>query len=93
MGSGIRHTEEQVIKVMKEIDPGLSVVGSVRTHGISEQTICRRRERFGGMSKSELGELKSLQEESRWLRHLAWIRNGDQTRALSRCFAVCSGGR
>ena len=70
MSNGKRYTEEQILKVLKEIDSGASIAGAARSHGISEQTIYRWRERFGGMSKSELGELKSLQDENRRLRHL-----------------------
>lgn len=70
MGNGKRYTEEQILKVLKEIDSGMSIASVARSHGISDQTIYRQRERFGGMSKSELGELRPLQDENRRLRHL-----------------------
>lgn len=70
MNNGKKYKEDQILKVLKEIDSGMSIAGASRSHGISEQTIYRWRERFGGMSKSELGELKSLQEGNRRLRHL-----------------------
>lgn len=70
MSNGKRYTKEQILKGLKEIDSGMSIAGAARSHGTSEQKIYLWRERFGGMSKSELGELKSLQEENRCLRHL-----------------------
>lgn len=49
MGNGKRYTEEQILKVLKEIDSGASIASVARSHGISDQTIYRQRERFGGM--------------------------------------------
>jgi len=60
MGNGKRYTEEQILKVLKEIDSGASIAGAARSHGITEQTIFQLRERFGGMSKSEHCELNPL---------------------------------
>ena len=70
MGKGKRYTEEQILKVLGEIDAGASIASVARTHGITDQTIYRWRERYGGMSRSELAELKALQEENRRLRHI-----------------------
>lgn len=41
-----------------------------RLHGITVQTIYRWREKYAGMTKSDLSELKALQEENRRLRHI-----------------------
>ncbi|MBA3726100.1 MAG: transposase [Armatimonadetes bacterium] len=64
MNKGNRYTEDQIIKVLKEIEGGATVAGVARSHGISEQTLYRWRERYGGMTKSELAELRALQEEN-----------------------------
>lgn len=55
---------------MGEIDAGASIASVARVHGITDQTIYRWREKYAGMSKSELAELKALQEENRRLRHI-----------------------
>ena len=68
MGRGKRYTEDQIIKVLKEIEAGASIAAVARSHGITEQTIYRWRERFGGMTKSELAEFRALQEENRRLK-------------------------
>ena len=68
MSRGKRYTEDQIIKVLQEIDAGASIASVARSHGITDQTIYRWRERYGGMTKSELMELRSLKEENRRLR-------------------------
>lgn len=65
-----RYTEEQILKVLGEIDAGASIASVSRSRGISDQTIYAWRKRFAGMSRSELAELKAMQEENRRLRHL-----------------------
>jgi putative transposase len=68
MSTGKRYSEDQIIKVLQEIEAGASIASVARSHGITEQTLYRWRERYGGMTKSELAELKSLQQENRRLR-------------------------
>ena len=68
MSRGKRYTEDQIIKILKEVDDGASIAGVARTHGVTEQTIYRWRDRYGGMTRSDLVALKSLQEENRRLR-------------------------
>jgi len=67
---GKRYTQEQILKVLKEIDDGASIASVGRTHGIGVQTIYEWRKRYAGMSKSELAELKALQEENRKLKRI-----------------------
>ena len=45
-----RHTEEQIIKVLREQEAGLKVSELCRKYGISEQTFYRWRSKYGGMS-------------------------------------------
>jgi len=70
MSNGKRYTQEQIIKVLQEIDAGASIASVAREHGVTDQTIYRWREKYAGMSKSELAELKALQDENRRLRHI-----------------------
>lgn len=67
---GTRYSQEQIVGVLKEIDAGASIASVARSHGVTEQTLYRWRERYAGMTKSELAELKALQEENRRLRHI-----------------------
>ncbi|MDQ2985746.1 MAG: transposase [Armatimonadota bacterium] len=70
MSKGKRYSEDQIIKVLQEIEAGASMASVARTYGISDQTIYRWREKYAGMTKSELMELRALQEENRRLRHI-----------------------
>ncbi len=68
--NGKRYTEEQIVGILKEIDAGATIASVARSHGVNVQTLYRWRERYGGMTRSELAELKSLQEENRKLRSI-----------------------
>jgi putative transposase len=68
--SSKRYTQEQILKVLKEIDDGATIASVGRAHGIGVQTIYEWRRRYAGMSKSELAELKALQEENRKLKRI-----------------------
>jgi putative transposase len=70
MARGKRYSEEQIIKVLGEIEAGASIASVSRAHGISDQTIYKWRERYQGMTKSDLTQLRALQDENRRLRHL-----------------------
>lgn len=70
MSKGKRYSDEQIVKVLQEIEAGASIASVARSHGVTDQTIYRWREKYAGMTKSELAELKALQEENRRLRHI-----------------------
>ena len=63
-----RHTEEQIISILKEAESGLSTADLVRKYGISEQTFYRWKKKYGGMCTDQLKELKRLQKENERLR-------------------------
>lgn len=65
-----RHTEEQIISILKEAESGLSTADLVRKYGISEQTFYRWKSKYGGMELSEAKRLKQLEEENRRLKRL-----------------------
>lgn len=67
---GNRYSQEQILKVLQEVESSGNAAGVAREHGVSVQTVYRWRDRFGGMTKSELAELKALQEENRKLNHI-----------------------
>ena len=65
-----RHTEEQIITILKEAESGLGIADLVRKHGISEQTFYRWKSKYGGMELSEAKRPKQLEEENRRLKRL-----------------------
>ena len=65
---GKRYTEEQVIRILKEVESGKAVKEVCREHGVSEQTVYRWRNKYGGMEVPEVRRLKELEEENRRLK-------------------------
>jgi len=63
-----RHSDEDILKLLREIELNLAsgndVVSACRSVGISDATYYNWRKRFGGMGKSQLSELKSLEKEN-----------------------------
>jgi putative transposase len=70
MGKGKRYTEDEILKVLKEIEAGAAIASVARAHGITDQTIYRWREKYGGMQSSELKELRPLQAENQRLKRI-----------------------
>lgn len=69
-----RYSDEDVLKLLRQIELGLASGGDVksvcRSVGISEATYYNWRRRFGGMNKSQLQELKSLEKENTRLKKI-----------------------
>ncbi len=65
---GKRFKEEQIIRIVQEVDGGKTVAQVCREHGVSEQSVYRWRSLYGGMDIAELRRLKQLEEENRRLR-------------------------
>jgi putative transposase len=70
MAKGKRYSEDQILKVLKEIDGGASIASVARAHGITDQTIYRWREKYAGMSGTELQELRALAAENQRLKRI-----------------------
>ena len=68
--SGKRYTQEQILKALEEIESDASMISVSRKHGVGIQTIYEWRKRYRGMTRSELAELKAMQEENRRLRKI-----------------------
>ncbi len=65
-----RFTEEQIIKVLKEVETGRKIGDVIRAHGISQQTYHRWKAKYGGMGVSDARRLKQLEDENRRLKKL-----------------------
>jgi putative transposase len=68
--NGKRHSQEEIIKILQEVENTGNAALVARDRGVSVQTIYRWRDRFGGMTKSELAELKALQAENARLKRI-----------------------
>ncbi len=63
-----RCSEEQIIRVLQEVEHGSTVQVVCREHGIAEGTYYRWKSKFGGMDVSEARRLKELEVENRRLK-------------------------
>jgi putative transposase len=67
---GKRHTEEQIIGILKQSEAGLKTAEICRQAGISEQTFYRRKAKYGGLEASDAKRLRRLEDENRQLKQL-----------------------
>ena len=66
----MRHTEEQIIAVLKEADAGTKVVDLCRQHGISDATFYKWKAKYAGMEASDLKKMRALEDENRRLKNM-----------------------
>jgi putative transposase len=64
------HSEEEILRVLREAESGDTVVEICRTHGISQQTFYLWKKKYAGLGLSELRELRQLREENAKLKRL-----------------------
>lgn len=65
-----RHTEEQIIGILKESEAGAKTVDLCRKYGISDATFYKWKSKFGGLEVSEAKRLRALEDENRRLKQL-----------------------
>ena len=65
-----RHSEEQTVSILNEREAGASAADLARKHGVAEQSIHRRKSKYGGMTVSDLKRLKRLEGENLRLKRM-----------------------
>ena len=65
-----RHTEEQIIAVLKDAQAGVSVQDLCRKHGISDATFYKWRTTYAGLDVSDVKTLRQLEDENRRLKQM-----------------------
>jgi len=65
-----RHSEEQIIGVLKQMEAGRKVPELARELGVSEATLYTWKSKYGGMEVNEARRLKELEDENRRLKQL-----------------------
>src|SRR5439155_20079134 len=67
---GTRHSEEQIIAILKQGEAGLTTAELCRQHAITEQTYYRWKAKYGGIDTGEAKRLKQLEDENRKPKHV-----------------------
>jgi putative transposase len=65
-----RHTEEQIMGALKQMEAGRKVAELARELGVSEATLYTWKSKYGSMEVNEARRLKELEEENRRLKQL-----------------------
>jgi putative transposase len=64
------HSEEEILRALREAESGDTVVEVCRKHGISQQSFYLWKKKYAGLGLSELRELRQLREENGKLKRL-----------------------
>jgi putative transposase len=64
------HSEEEILRVLREAESGETVVEVCRKHGISQQSFYLWKRKYARLGLSELRELRQLREENGKLKRL-----------------------
>lgn len=67
---GTRYSEAQIIRILKEVENGMSVAEVCRQYSVAEQTVYRWRNKYGGLDTSELQRLRELEAENSRLKKI-----------------------
>ena len=65
-----RHTDEQIISILKEHEAGAKTADMCRKHGISEATFYNWKAKYGGLEVSDAKRLKAVESENARLKKL-----------------------
>jgi len=64
------HTEEQILRALRQAESGTKVADICREHGVSEATYYVWKKKYSGLGLEELRELRQLREENSKLKRL-----------------------
>jgi putative transposase len=65
---GKRHSEEQILYALRQVEAGKKVSEVCREMGVSQQAVYSWKRRYAGLGLQELRELRQLREENRKLK-------------------------
>lgn len=65
-----RRTVEQIIRILREADSGVSVEQVCRAHNVSAQSYYRWKQKYGGMGLGEAQRLREMEKENTELKKL-----------------------
>jgi putative transposase len=65
-----KFSEEQIVRILKEVDAGAKVGETARKYGISEATYYAWKSKYAGMEVSQLRRLRELEAENAKLKKM-----------------------
>ncbi|AIK96598.1 transposase [Candidatus Paracaedibacter acanthamoebae] len=65
-----RHSDSQIMEILKQAEAGISVPNLCREHGMSQATFYKWRAKYGGMDTSMISRLKELEVENQRLKKM-----------------------
>lgn len=65
-----RFSEEQVVKILQEVESGKAVREVCKAHGVSENTFYLWRRKYGGMQTQDVKRLRELEAENASLKRI-----------------------
>jgi putative transposase len=70
MGKKSKFTDEQIVRAVREVEAGANQSDVARKLGVTQQTIYRWKERWGGVEVNEAKRLRALEDENARLKKL-----------------------
>ena len=67
---GTRYTEEQILRILRELEGGTTVVEVCRKYEVADATLYRWRSKYGGMDTTQLQRLRELEAENARLKKI-----------------------
>jgi putative transposase len=64
------YSEQQIVKILKEAEAGVSVEVLSRQYGFGKSTFYKWKAKYGGMETSDLKRLRELEEENTKLKQM-----------------------
>ena len=64
------YSQEQIIRILKELEAGVPASEIIRKHGIANGTLYRWKSKYGGMDVCEAKRLRELEAENAKLKKL-----------------------
>lgn len=65
-----RYSDEQIVRILKEAEAGISVAELCRKYGMSDATYYNWKAKYGGMTASDLKKLKQYESENHKLKQM-----------------------
>ena len=65
-----RHTEDEILRILKEGQSGIRIDDLLRKHGISQPTYYKWKSKYGGLESNQLKRLKELERENNELKKM-----------------------